>query len=150
MLGLMTWIVSLKVPSGNLLMTLNWVVRTLWKEETSYRETGTGWKSGQARTVWSLTKSSAVSYIWHDITKECSRGWDLWGWEQPCWPGGLLANKVGMSQGTAAATKADWVLGCFYRGVSSGVGDVIIPLSADRPVCIGGCPVLVPAIQGEF
>lgn len=24
---------------------------TLWKEETSYRETWTGWKSGQARTV---------------------------------------------------------------------------------------------------
>lgn len=57
-----------------------------------------------------------------------------------------MANKVGMSQGTAAATKADWAAST----EESAAGLVIIPLSADRPVCIGGCPVLVPAIQGEF
>lgn len=94
---------------------------TLQKGEMSYRESWTGWKSGQARTVWSLIKSSAVSYIWADITKElcelivllmaifvwvsaanstkftlilqAGTGWDLWGWEQPRWPGGPVGQQ---------------------------------------------------------
>lgn len=50
----------------------------------------------------------------------------------------------------AAATKADWILGCICRWVSSRVGGVIIPLSAGKATSVGRCPGLVPAIQGDL
>lgn len=58
--------------------------------------------------------------------------------------GVLLNNKVDMSQqSTTAATKADWILGCIHRRVSSRAGDVIIPLSDAKATSVGLCPVLV-------
>ncbi|KAK4807163.1 hypothetical protein QYF61_024283, partial [Mycteria americana] len=49
--------------------------------------------------------------------------------------GVLVDNKLNMSQQcTAAATKANWILGCIHRGITSRDRDVIIPLSACQAI----------------
>lgn len=61
----------LRAPSRSFLMAPDWVVR--WSHQKGkpfYRETRTGWKSGLARTVWSLTKVSVKSCMSVGITKE--------------------------------------------------------------------------------
>lgn len=55
----------------------------LVRRESPLSEKETGRKSEPVRTVWSLTKASARSCTWDDITKKPSAGWDLCGWEQP-------------------------------------------------------------------
>lgn len=60
----------------------------------------------------------------------------------------LGENKLSMSQqSTAAATKANWILGCTHWGISDRDRDVILPLHSVlvRAHMEGGlCPVLVP------
>lgn len=49
----------LKAPSPSLLMTLNWEVRWMCEKwQQSCRDTWKGWKSGLARTVWSLVSKT--------------------------------------------------------------------------------------------
>ncbi|PKU41914.1 hypothetical protein llap_7779 [Limosa lapponica baueri] len=88
-----------------------------------------GWKSEPARTVWSLTETSARPCIWDHITQEPSAGWDLGGW-------GAIVDKLHRSQQwTTAAVKANWILGCIHRDITSGDTRCDIPLyqALDRP-----------------
>ena len=62
---------------------------------------------------------------------------------------GVLAdNKLNRSQQhTTATMKANWILGCIRRGITSRDGDVIIPLSTGQAMPGVLCPVLVPIVQ---
>jgi len=80
------------------------------------------------------------------MIQECSTGWDL-PVERDL--GVLVGNKLNMNeQWDAVANKANRVLGCINKGITSRDKEVIIPLYSVlvRPH-LEHCSVLVPAMQ---
>lgn len=59
-------------------------------------------KSGLARTIQSLTKTSARSCLLDNTTQEPSTGSDLYGGKQPCWKGPGDPGAQQAAQGSAA------------------------------------------------
>jgi len=122
----MSWIIEtmvLEVPSSSLLMKLNWMDwRTCQKGESFYRDTWTGWKSDQARAVWSLTKTSERFDTRDDTTNESSTGEDLCGWGAPLLKG---------TSGSWWATSRTWVSGMSLKQQTRSWAASTGPLLAD-------------------
>lgn len=136
-------------------MILNWVGR--WTCQKG--EPATLQRDPDRLEAWagrSSMKTSAKSCTWDEITKERTqyrlRSAQLESSLAERDPGVLVDNELNMSQQrAAAATKANRILGCILRGITSRNRDVVIPLGSAlvrlHPGVLG--PVLVPPVQNQ-